>query len=585
MTQGQPSPASRRLPWFAPGGEGWGALVFGASLLVHLAWSLADGYRVLEWFWTDDAFYYFAIARNVLQGKGVTFDGFGPTNGFQPLWMMLMLPIFALEPFGLLVPFRVLIAVVGVIHGLTGWVLYRSARNFLSPWVALGLAASWSLGAGPWTFVAKGAMETPLNALSLAVLWATVVDMHQRGSYTHPSSLWRFGWALAFAFLARLDNVFYAAAFGLWWLYQVGRIQILHDSTKPRWRRIVPTLRLLIPVLTPGLVLGGGYLLWNAWYVGSLIPVSARVKHWWGTLGATPYGVPFGGNWFWRGVKSLLDPRVKEGPWGYAMLPLTRLYEGYIQPFLIQFPWFEEMYRIRRLMVGYGPLLAMVALVLGITRRLWLPYMRRGVLWPWILAALIHGLYYDYVNHMAQRYWYWAGQMMFAHVFAAVLVEAWIIRNRTRWGHLSLTHWGWGVAVLVAFLVPFAQKTWPRPSPYPAEQHLYLDYARWVEEHTEPGSIVGATGAGSLGYFVQGRQVVGLDGLVGPAEYVEALTQGRMVEYWREKGLDYVLINKGMRQSVVYRGLEPYLEGLDWYEHALEGWRIKLWRFHPEGAP
>jgi hypothetical protein len=43
---------------------------------------------------SDDAFYYFTIARNVVQGLGVTFDGATPTNGFHPLWLICLLPIY-----------------------------------------------------------------------------------------------------------------------------------------------------------------------------------------------------------------------------------------------------------------------------------------------------------------------------------------------------------------------------------------------------------------------------------------------------------------------------------------------------------
>ena len=40
----------------------------------------------------DDAFYYFAIARNVVAGNGLTFDGEDPTNAFHPLWLAMLLP-------------------------------------------------------------------------------------------------------------------------------------------------------------------------------------------------------------------------------------------------------------------------------------------------------------------------------------------------------------------------------------------------------------------------------------------------------------------------------------------------------------
>lgn len=43
----------------------------------------------------DDAFYYFEVARNVASGNGFTFDGIHPTNGFHPLWLFTLVPIFS----------------------------------------------------------------------------------------------------------------------------------------------------------------------------------------------------------------------------------------------------------------------------------------------------------------------------------------------------------------------------------------------------------------------------------------------------------------------------------------------------------
>lgn len=43
---------------------------------------------------TDDAFYYFGIARHLSSDHALTFDGVEPTSGFHPLWL------FAITPFG-----------------------------------------------------------------------------------------------------------------------------------------------------------------------------------------------------------------------------------------------------------------------------------------------------------------------------------------------------------------------------------------------------------------------------------------------------------------------------------------------------
>lgn len=556
----------------------WGVVLVLGSLVLHGAWAFADGYRVLTWFPTDDAFYYFTIARNILAGHGATFDGLGRTNGFHPLWMLLLLPLFTLYRFGPLAPLRAVILMVGLIHGLTGWVLYRAGRQVFHPWIALGLAASWTFGYLPWQLTAVGGMESGLNALAIATLWAVALAMHRARAYLDAKRLWAFGLALAFAFLSRLDTVFLDGAFGLWWL-----IQALRHAPGPWKRRVRGVARGLVPVLAPGLVLGGAYLAWNVFYVGSLIPTSARVKVLWGKLGPSPYGTPYGGNLFMRTVKSLFEPNLNQGPWAYAMYPITRLYaKG--EPLL--FPNPNEPTRAVRVALFYSPFLAAAALLLYLTRSLWWPLVPEGLLLPWFLGALAHGLYYDYTNHMAQRYWYWVPQMLFVHVFGALLIQGLVLAwaARRRWQPKALSA-AMPLLVMLAFGLPFFHKAWPRPSGLPVEAHLYVEYARWVEAHTEPGALVAATGAGSLGYFVQGRRIVALDGLVGSPEYVRAWEQGRMVDYWREKGLDYVLINKGLRQSVIYRNLEPYLEGSYWYESSIEGWRIKLWRFRPGGTP
>lgn len=48
-----------------------------------------------RWFQTDDAHFYFVVARNIVAGNGITFDGIGLSSGFHPLWMLAILPVFA----------------------------------------------------------------------------------------------------------------------------------------------------------------------------------------------------------------------------------------------------------------------------------------------------------------------------------------------------------------------------------------------------------------------------------------------------------------------------------------------------------
>src|SRR5262245_53677693 len=46
----------------------------------------------------DDGFYYFRIAQHLALGHGSTFDGIHVTNGYHPLWLLCLTPIFWLAP-------------------------------------------------------------------------------------------------------------------------------------------------------------------------------------------------------------------------------------------------------------------------------------------------------------------------------------------------------------------------------------------------------------------------------------------------------------------------------------------------------
>jgi len=92
---------------------------------------------------TDDAFYYFKVAQNITEGKGITFDGVNPTNGFHPLWMLICLPVFALARFNLFLPLRVLVMVLALFNIATGILLYRLGKRFLSEPVGWIVSFFW----------------------------------------------------------------------------------------------------------------------------------------------------------------------------------------------------------------------------------------------------------------------------------------------------------------------------------------------------------------------------------------------------------------------------------------------------------
>ena len=118
----------------------------------------------------DDAYYFFTVARNIAQGRGITIDGTHWTTGFQPLWALVYAVAF-LAPSD-----RAALAIIydiSIALWLTGAMLFvrlvrRLSRTPVSP-LAVALLAVLFLGEAQFTRSYFNGMETGLY-LTL-VLW------------------------------------------------------------------------------------------------------------------------------------------------------------------------------------------------------------------------------------------------------------------------------------------------------------------------------------------------------------------------------------------------------------------------------
>jgi hypothetical protein len=72
-----------------------------------------------------DSFYYFQIASNFISGKGSSLDGIRTTNGYHPLWMIMISPFFKLKGHNEMLPIRFVIILAGILTIATAYVVYR----------------------------------------------------------------------------------------------------------------------------------------------------------------------------------------------------------------------------------------------------------------------------------------------------------------------------------------------------------------------------------------------------------------------------------------------------------------------------
>ncbi len=225
-----------------------------ANLIPHVYVALKPDENLLNWYLTDDAFYYFKVAQNISEGQGITFDRIAPTNGFHPLWMLVCIPIFYFARWDLFLPLRILIIVQALLNAASGYFLFRLFHDHESKVVGWMAAILWMFLPAIHGVTTKLGLETGLNAFALFLLLFRVAKL--KASESEQNSLMRkknIIWVSLVAILvlfSRLDNIFFLILLGCWltfrnndmrWVTQVDFFLILVAAVTSYFIRIQST--------------------------------------------------------------------------------------------------------------------------------------------------------------------------------------------------------------------------------------------------------------------------------------------------------------------------------------------------------
>lgn len=190
---------------------------------LHLYAAAADPYAFPNhWFVRDDAYYYFKVAQNISEGHGSTFDGINITNGYHPLWLLVCIPVFALARFDIVLPLRVLLVLIAIIHSATSVIIYRLIRKHLSHAVAIVAAVFWSFNSYIHATVYEMGLETPIAAffVVLTIYHLSKFEGEWRAKKIPLSQFAWLGLIAALAMFSRLDLVFFAVLVGIWVVFR-----------------------------------------------------------------------------------------------------------------------------------------------------------------------------------------------------------------------------------------------------------------------------------------------------------------------------------------------------------------------------
>jgi hypothetical protein len=426
---------------------------------------------------TDDSYYYFNTARNIVLGFGITFDRINSTNGFHPLWLLCLLPVYALVGTEIEIPIRIISALLAIVAGLTMWIAYRVIDDWLGRWAAFfALAMMWH----------PVIINNFLNGLETGLLILLVflaVRLDQRWEVTSGcASVVRsatFGGVLGLMFLSRLDSIFLVLCiFAMWLLHCVSHSDRSRSGSR-RWLGIT-----MAATVCGGL--GGAYLLWDYLWFGHLMPISGALK--------SSFPTPI------VSLRTLTKPHVfvhAVGVIGFWMLLVWT-----------NFPRLSAPHKLVSLSRS------------GKMPALFIP------LW---LGCTVHFLYELLFTKWGLEWWHFA-----SHVAPRMLLGALVFALFTK--HVTKP-----IIVSLVLLAAIISGTFSIVEIHVRGAHHepWLRAAEWAKIHTPADAVFAMTDSGFFGYFSE-RRTVNLDGVINSYAFQQVLRDGRLSAFLHESGVTYL---------------------------------------------
>jgi hypothetical protein len=299
----------------------------------------------------------------------------------------------------------------------------------------------------------------------------------------------------------------------------------------------------------------GIYMLWSKFTFGTSSPVSGQIKRWWGSFDSKVYGGSARSALSFFGI----NPEGDFNAWA----PITNLASKWNDQ--IATGAIPIKYDTRYALLFFLFLIALF-LLLFINRKRTARITGQLALLPLFAGANLQVIQYNITGYAALKEWYWVSQMVFIALAGSLLLD--ILSQTLR--RLPLTRIALYLAVfyygitsaLWSGRVTAAQMQYGvKPANTP-----YMEAATFIETYTEPGSLVGMTGGGNVGYFIHDRTIVNMDGLINSYPYFQANKARQGSDYLYAMGLDYIFANPDFLEIQPYRGqYTGRLEIIDYY--------------------
>ena len=478
-----------------------------AALVLRLFLCVQPSGALIPKVTSDDMFYYLSIARNIALGYGATADRENVTNGFHPLWAVILVPLFKICGEG----DRLLhwsLSLLTLFSVLSAWFIYRILRFSCGEIPSLLAAVIWLCC--PYTvLVALAGVEAPLfvflvGAASYCYLRLRLREPAAGASLPRWISL---GVLMGAAILARIDGALLA-------------VIVFIDSLISKKRNAVPVERRFLQSCSYGIACILVTLPWCVWsYLrtgfifqmsGKAIYQQQHVVFWarYRNAGAAPYIIGWLANLLSNMRAALQSVMVLCGA---STLVLSAVL-----------------------------VLCVFALTMAATRKkeLFHGWLRRTASFNFLFCygALTLLLYCAYLWYSQD--WYYYSMVFVACILGGCffdLLDEWLRSGPARFLRARV----WTVFLLCAVsFCSYQSFVWWRNGIRGWQIDMYRA-AIWVKENIHKEGRIGSFNSGILAYYCP-QTVINLDGVVNGAAF-RAVREGKIFSYVSEQRIGYIV--------------------------------------------
>jgi len=481
-------------------------------------------------FFVDDAFYYFKIARNITSGLGITYDGIQHTTGFQPLFLILIIPFFLLGKNSIILPLHLVAVFLSFLSLGIGFFLYKISKTVVDEWYALFIVAIWSLSPIVVDKELNG-METGLNLfLIAATTYYYVSNIVNRLSDLQLKRILFLGIMIALVILSRLDGLIFLGIIVIHLSYH-----IIKEFGSMGWftklvKSVLPLIGLVLIFVVP-------WLVFNYKVSGSVIPTSGQaVRYISLNYGFDFFNFRFGVNQPSFSPHDIPMQYYLENIFFSFMKLLRHLpYTSYVARVFYDILRASEGHIL--LAKGLTRILSSIVM-LALFSILWKLSPRSNRAWNILFFYSIFLIsaycFYAFGQWFYHRYYFtvafmgtiWGGRVLFS--IDSKLKKRLTVRRVFK------------MLIVIIFAVLYLLQWRQVFSQLHRNQSLNLyRMVKVVEWKIPKGAIIGCLQSGILGYY-SNRKVINLDGVVNQ-EALIAMKGNRLGEYVAREGITYIM--------------------------------------------